>query len=113
MRNKFLKTRSNEDKKAYNTQRNYCLALVRKAKKDYYNNLGSKNVTDNKTFSKLLNLFFSEKGSAHNKITLVEQDLILDKNHNVAEVLHKFFYQYSLNSKYSKISRQFSKYRSY
>ena len=61
LRNKVLKTRSNEDKKAYNTQRNYCLALVRKAKKDYYNNLGSKNVTDNKTFSKLLNLFFLKK----------------------------------------------------
>ena len=35
-RNKFLKTRSNEDKKAYNTQRNHCLTLVGKAKKDYY-----------------------------------------------------------------------------
>ena len=34
LRNKFLKTRSNGDKKAYNTQRNYCLKLVRKAKKD-------------------------------------------------------------------------------
>ena len=59
--NKVLKTRSNEDKKTYNTQRNYCLTLVRKAKKDYYNNLGSKNVTDNKTFWKLLNLFFLKK----------------------------------------------------
>ena len=59
--NKVLKTRSNEDKKTYNTQRNYCLTLVRKAKKDYYNNLGSKNVTDNKTFWKLLNFFFLKK----------------------------------------------------
>ena len=33
LRNKFLKTRSNEDKKAYHRQRNYCLTLVRKAKK--------------------------------------------------------------------------------
>ena len=59
--NKVLKTRSNEDRKTYNTQRNYYLTLVRKAKKDYYNNLGSKNVTDNKTFWKLLNLFFLKK----------------------------------------------------
>ena len=49
LRNKFLKTRSNEDKKAYNTQRNYCLTLVRKAKKGY-NKLDQENVTDNKTF---------------------------------------------------------------
>ena len=47
LRNKFLKTRSNEDKKLCNTQRNYCLTLVRKAKKYYYNNLDHENVTDN------------------------------------------------------------------
>ena len=90
LRKKSLKTRSNEDKKAYNTQRNYCLTLVRKAKKGYYNNLDQENVTDNKTFWKSINLFFPEKGSTHNEITLVEQDLILDKN-DVAEVLNNFF----------------------
>ena len=91
LRKKSLKTRSNEDKKAYNTQRNYCLTLVRKAKKDYYNNLDHENVTDNKTFWKSIKPFFSEKGSTHDKIALVEQDLILDKNDNVAEVLKKNF----------------------
>ena len=40
----------NEDKKAYNTQRNYSLKLVRKTKEVYYNNLDHKNVTDNKNF---------------------------------------------------------------
>ena len=58
LRKKSLKTRSNEDKKAYNTQRNYCLTLVRKAKKDYYNNLHHENVTDNKTFGQSIKPFF-------------------------------------------------------
>ena len=102
LRNKFLKTRSNEDKKAYNTQRNYCLTLVRKTKKDYYNNLDHENVTDNKTFWKSIKLCFSEKDSAHNKITLVEQDLILDKKDNVAEVLNKFFINLVSNLDISK-----------
>ena len=61
LRKKSLKTRSNEDKKAYNTQRNYCLTLVRKAKKDYYNNLDHENVTDNKTFWKSIKPFFLKK----------------------------------------------------
>ena len=82
---------SHEDKKAYNTQRNYGLTLVRKAKKDYYNNLHHENVTNNKNFGQSIKPFFSEKRSTHNKITLVEQDLILDKNYHVAEVLNKFF----------------------
>ena len=79
------------DKKAYNTQRNYGLTWFRKAEKDYYNNLEHENVIDNKTFWKSVKSIFSEKGSTHNKITLVEQDLILDKNDNVAEVLNNFF----------------------
>ena len=58
LRNKLIKTRSNEDKKAYNTQRNYYLTLVRKAKKDYYNNLHHENVTDNKTFGQSIKPFF-------------------------------------------------------
>ena len=91
LRNKFLKTRSNEDKRAYNTQRNYCLTLVRKFKKDYCNNLDHEDVTDNKTFWKSVKPLFSEKGSTHNKITVVEQDLRLDKNDNVEEVLNNFF----------------------
>ena len=61
LRNRFLKTRSNEDKKAYNTQRNYCLTLVRKSKRDYYNNLEHQNVTDKKTFSKSIKSFFQNK----------------------------------------------------
>ena len=58
LKNKVLKARSNEDKKTRNTRRNYCLALVRKAEKDYYNNRDYKNVTDNKTFWKSIKPFF-------------------------------------------------------
>ena len=39
----------------------YCLTLVRKAKKDYYNNLDHENVTDNKTFRKSIKPFFLKK----------------------------------------------------
>ena len=43
-----------------------------------------------KLFGNLLSLF-SEKGSTHNKITLIEQVLILDESEIVAEVLNNFF----------------------
>ena len=68
----------------------HCLKLVRKAKKDYYNNLGHKNATDNKTFWKSFKPHSSEKGSTHNKIALVKQDLNLYKIENVSEVLNNF-----------------------
>ena len=47
LRNKFLKNRTAENKLAYNRQRNYCVSLTRKSKRDYYNNLDNRNVTDN------------------------------------------------------------------
>ena len=50
LRNKFLKSSPNENKLACKTQKNYFLTLVRKAKKDYLNNLDQKNVTENKSF---------------------------------------------------------------
>ena len=50
LRNKFLKNRSAENKFAYNRQINYCVSLTRKLKRDYYNNLDNRNVTDNKLF---------------------------------------------------------------
>ena len=87
LRNKFLKARSNEGKRAYNTQRCYRLTLVRKATKDC-NNLVHKSVTDDNTFWKSIKPLLTKENSTNNKITLIEQDSLLNKNGNVAEVLN-------------------------
>ena len=42
LRNKFLKYRNKENKSRYSKQRNYCVPLIRKMKKDYYSNLDIK-----------------------------------------------------------------------
>ena len=39
LRNKFLKTKSEADKKNYVKQRNYCVSLLRRTKKEYYGSL--------------------------------------------------------------------------
>ena len=54
LRNKFLKDRNKENKRRYSKQRNYCVSLIRKMKKDYYSNLDIKKVTDNKTFQRTI-----------------------------------------------------------
>ena len=74
MGNKF-KNRSHENRENFNKQRNYCVQLVRKSKREYYGNLNEENVTDNKTFWKTVKLFFFlSKTTIHSKITLVEND---------------------------------------
>ena len=46
LRNKFLKSRSLSDKKAYNKRRNACVSLLRKTKKQHYSTLNVKNIVD-------------------------------------------------------------------
>ena len=61
-RNKFLCFRSDENKKAYNEQRNQCcVKLVRSAKKAHYINLSIKDSNDNKKFWKTVKALFPEK----------------------------------------------------
>ena len=50
LRNNFLKHRCEANKRAYDVQWNLCVSLVRKGKKEYFDNLDHKNITDNKAF---------------------------------------------------------------
>ena len=84
-RKMFLRIRSDGDKEAYNNQRNYCVSFIRKTKQDYCNNLDHRKVPNNKSFLKSIKPLFSDKGSNFNKITLVENDSILEKNDDIAE----------------------------
>ena len=52
LRNKFLNTKSDIDRKAYNKQRNLCVSLIRKEKKNFFSNINTNDITDNKTFCK-------------------------------------------------------------
>ena len=77
LRNKFLNTKSDIDRKAYNKQRNYVVSLSRKEKKDFYGNLEISKVTDNRVFLKIVRPKISDKVKISSKITLVEDDKIL------------------------------------
>ena len=92
LRNKFLKTRTNANRKAYNKQRNYCVSFFRREKKSFLNNLDTKKIVDNKRFSRFFKLFFSDKNRVKNKITLIEEKTKIVSNNNLmAETFNKFF----------------------
>ena len=73
LRNKFLNTKSDLDRKAYNKQRNYVVSLLRKEKKDFYGNLNTSVLTENKTVWKTVKPFLTEKSKKVSKITLTEE----------------------------------------
>ena len=89
--NLFFKNRSEFNRINYIQQRNYCVSLLRKIKKQYYANLNENNAADKKTFWKTIKPLLSGKIKSNEKITLVENDKILTQDIKVAEELNSFF----------------------
>ena len=50
LRNKFLNTKSDIDRKAYNKQHNLCVTLIRSEKENFFSNINTSDITDHKTF---------------------------------------------------------------
>ena len=61
LRNTFLKNPIVAKQLAYTKQRNFCVSLLRKVKREYFANLNEKNITDNRKFWQTVKPFLSEK----------------------------------------------------
>ena len=68
LRNRFLKNRSEVNRTNYIKQRNYCVSLQRKTKKQCYANLNQKDVADNKKFWKTVKPLLSDKIRSNKKL---------------------------------------------
>ena len=62
----------------YKRQRNRCLNILRKTKKEYFNSLNIK---------ESVQLFFNDKGSNPSKITLVEENNIISDEEEIANII--------------------------
>ena len=71
LRNKFLNTTNDIDRKTYNKQRSYVVSYLRNEKNSFYSNLYTKNVTDNRRFWKTVKPLLSEKVTKLSKINLI------------------------------------------
>ena len=75
----------------YNQQRNRCLSILRGIKRDFYESLDEKRITDNKKFWKTVRPFFSNKGPDNDKITLIENDDLIKDDKETARIFNEFF----------------------
>ena len=91
LRNKFLNTKSDLDRKAYNKQRNYVVSLMRKEKKEFYGNLNTSVLTENRTFWKTVKPFLAEKSKKVSKITLIEDNQIISQDKQIAKIFNEYF----------------------
>ena len=91
LRNKYLKLNTVESRDAYKKQRNHCVSLLRKVKKNFYENLNPSLITDNKKFWTQIKPFFSDKTPRISNITLSEGNEIIGNPAICAEIFNNFF----------------------
>ena len=104
LRNNFLRNRTEENKIICNSQRNYCVSLLRKSKRGYYENLNIKNVTDDKLFWISVKPLLSGKSRIRDRINISEKGKILKNESEFAESLNSFFSNIVKNLNISRYS---------
>ena len=90
LRNKYLKIRNEKNTAIYVKQRNYCVPLLRRSKKKYYENLDERNLMDNKLFWKTIKPSFSDKIVTRDRIHLTENGEVVKTELETAETLNNF-----------------------
>ena len=123
LRNKFIDSKTDADRIAYNKQRNYCASLIRKEKKSHYSNLNICDVTDNKSFWRKVKPLFSGKVNLQTKSLLVEKgnnlsdpeissevEKMISEDMEIAETFNEFFVNivHSLKISQTKTTKQMS-----
>ena len=91
LRNRYNKNQTIENWNEFRKHRNSCVKLLRREKRNYYNNLDISLVTDNKKFWKTVKPLLSDKLQSKNKIVLIEDETIISNDDEVAETMNEFF----------------------
>ena len=91
LRNIYIKDNTIENRSKYVRQRNFCVNLLRKVKRDYYNNINVGNITDNKRFWSTVKPCFTDKSKLSEQINLVENNQIITDSTKVANIMVNFF----------------------
>ena len=91
LKNKYNKNRTGENWDSYKKQRNFCVNLLRKTKKDYFNDLNIKNITDNMPY-------FSNKGLNSSSLILSEKNKIVTNDQDIANIVNNYRYYQSFKS---------------
>ena len=91
LRNIYLKNRTEENRNNYANQRNLCVTILRKSKREFYGNHNEKKLCDNNKFWGVVKPVLLNKVVSNEKITLVERDNIVENDKKTANVFNDFF----------------------
>ena len=89
--NIFFKEKSLGSKKAYNKQRNICVKMVKKTKKEHFQNINLSEIAYNKKFWKTASPLFDNKIKTNQKINLTEKKLLVTSDAEIAKTFKEYF----------------------
>ena len=88
----FFKKKTHDLLIKFKKQKNYRSRLYKKERKKHFRSLNPRSISDNKSFWKNIQTFFSKKRKISNKITLVvNKENTIFEDHLISEELNKFF----------------------
>ena len=91
LKTKYLKTKTDENLKAFKKQKNFTNRLAKKERVKYFANLDLNKYTDNIKFWHTVKPMLSNSGSGKSKITLVENGEVVADDKINAESFNEFF----------------------
>ena len=108
--NRFRKENSFINKLAYKRQHNFGAKLIKKTKRNFYNNLNVDKIANNKSFWKTIKPNFTDKTLKGEKILLAENDTTFSAENKVVEIFQSYFDGIvdGLNIKLCEISKEHS-----
>ena len=90
LQSQYLKYKSKQARGHFKIQRNLCITLLTKAKRDYYENLGLGKVNDPKKFWDAVKPIFGNKVTTRNNITLIENEKAFTSEIELAKIFKYF-----------------------
>ena len=91
LKNRYNKSRTVEHLEAFRRQRNLCVKLFRTEKRNFYKNLKTSDITDNKKFWKTLKPVLSDKSRSNSNITLINNNRMISNDKEVVEAMNDYF----------------------
>ena len=91
LRNKYYRNNTPENKLAYTKHKNFCINLLQRERKKYYNELDTTIFESNKKFWDRVKPLFSEKVVLKHNLCLKEDDEMISDKKRVPEILNNYF----------------------
>ena len=92
LKNNFNKNPTEGNKDLYKKQRNYCVGLLKREKKNYYNSLDLTIFEDSRKFWQSVKPLFSDKQCVKNRnIIIVENNTVISNKKDIAEKMNNYF----------------------